>query len=60
MEMIPGDEITAVFERSNGEVWLGTQQGMIRRLSGGPGRVCRLRQGRPLRCLLEDAERNLN
>jgi len=62
VELEPGDAVTAICERSNGEVWLGTGHGVIRRMAGGPGTACRLFEGQPtcaILCLLEDAERNL-
>lgn len=58
----PDDAVTAVCERSNGEVWLGTRHGVIRRVTGGADAECRLFPEQPacaVRCLLEDKERNL-
>jgi signal transduction histidine kinase/ligand-binding sensor domain-containing protein len=56
-----GDRINAACERSNGEVWLGTQSGELKRLAGQvttyllPGAAA----ARPIRCLFEDREHNL-
>lgn len=59
VELTPGDAITAVCERSDGEVWFGTRFGQLRRAGNGSEPLPPTKSLPLVRCLFEDRELNL-
>ena len=59
LDLQPGDRISAVCQRSDGEVWFGTRFGQLRRLGHPVGSSLATGTQPTVRCLFEDRERNL-